>query len=185
MKQGQSSQKSICVFCSAQSVDIKYVSAAQKFITLMVASKYHLVFGGTDTGLMKVVAEEAQSNGAKITGITIKLFHPKLRKNLDEVFLAKDLGERKALMLSKSDAFVTLVGGIGTLDEVTEIIELKKQGVHNKPIVLINTNNFYEGLHTQLTKMKREGFIPQKLEDFVYFADTPQQAMKHIDRTLR
>lgn len=177
-------KKSICIFCSANHVDQEYIVAAETFVHLMSKQGYNLVFGGTNTGLMKVIATEAQKGGAKITGITIKIFHPKLRKNLDETFLAANLGERKALMLAKSDAFVVLVGGIGTLDEVTEIIELKKQGVHNKPIVFLNTNNFYEGLHMQLTKMKREDFILQNLEDFAYFADTPTQAMEHITKAL-
>jgi hypothetical protein len=87
-------------------------------------------------------------------------------------------------ILERSDAIVGLVGGIGTLDEITEMIELKKQGKHNKPIVILDTEGFYDGLKTQLQKMKNDGFIPNELEDLVHFSDTPQEARDYIQQAL-
>jgi uncharacterized protein (TIGR00730 family) len=105
-------------------------------------------------------------------------------KDADEMIIEKDLGTRKATMLKRSDALVVLVGGIGTLDEITEVLELKKHGTHNKPIVILNTENFYEGLKVQLQKMKDDGFINKALDDLIYFADTPKEVVEHINEKL-
>jgi hypothetical protein len=87
-------------------------------------------------------------------------------------------------MAEKSDAFVLLVGGIGSIDEVTELLELKKQKQHNKPIVVLNTDGFYDGLKNQFKRMKQEGFIRQVLDDMIYFVDTPVQAIGYIDKMI-
>ena len=87
-------------------------------------------------------------------------------------------------MLLRSDAVVVLVGGIGTLDELTEVIELKKQGKHNKPIIVLNTENFYAGLKTQLQKMEDDGFTPRPINELVYFADQPEEAIAHLKKSL-
>jgi predicted Rossmann-fold nucleotide-binding protein len=99
--------------------------------------------------------------------------------------VAKDLPERKATMFARADAIVMLVGGLGTLDEATEVLELKKHKVHNKPVVILNTENFYEGLKLQLQKMQSDGFITRPLEDFVYFADTPEEAIEYLNEKLK
>ena len=78
---------------------------------------------------------------------------------------AKDLAERKALTLARADAIVVMAGGLGTLDEATEILEQKKHGLHNKPVVLLNTAGFYDGLTIQLRRMEEEGFLPVPLAD--------------------
>ncbi|MBI4098316.1 MAG: TIGR00730 family Rossman fold protein [Candidatus Levybacteria bacterium] len=182
--------KYIAVFCSAQEVDEKYVKAARKFARLLAKNNYHLVWGGTDRGLMKVIASEIQKNGGKLYGITTPTFHHLARKNVDEMIIAKTLGERKAAFLEKSDAVVALIGGIGTLDEITEIIALKKTNHHDKPIVILNTEGFYEGLKVQLQKMKDEGFLKSNLagpvyEELAHFADTPEEAIKYIKNELK
>ena len=75
------------------------------------------------------------------------------------MLFADDLAERKALLLARSDAVVAMAGGLGTLDEVTEILELKKHGLHDKPVVLLNTAGFYDGLMLQLRRMEEEGSL--------------------------
>lgn len=181
--------KYIAVFCSAQNVDEKYVKPAKEFAGLMVNNGYSLVWGGTDTGLMKVIADEVQKGGGKLYGVTVSTFHHLARKNADEMILAKTLGERKAAFLEKGDAIVALVGGIGTLDELTEIIEFRKTGHHDKPIAVLNTEGFYEGLKVQLQKMKDDGFLKSSLgkkvsEELVHFADTPQEAIDYLNKEL-
>lgn len=181
--------KYIAVFCSAQDVDEKYVKAAREFAGLMVSNGYSLVWGGTDTGLMKVVADEIQKGKGKLHGVTIDRFHHLARKNQDELILAKTLGERKAAFLEKGDAIVALVGGIGTLDELTEIIELRKQEHHKKPIVILNTEGFYEGLKVQMQRMQDEGFLKSRISnvkfiDLVHFSDTPEEAITVLNREL-
>ncbi len=180
--------KNIAVFCSAQDVDEKYKKDARQFARLMVKNGYHLVWGGTDIGIMKVVADEVKNGGGKIYGVSMEVFHHLARKDADEMIIAKSLGERKAAMLEKSDAIIALVGGIGTLDEITDIIELRKTGHHNKPVIILNTDNFYEGLKIQIDRMRDEGFLKSnlkiKLDEFVYFAKTPQEAIDYINKYL-
>lgn len=182
--------KKIAVFCSAQDVDQKYADATREFGKLMALNGYHLVWGGTDVGLMKVIADEVQKNGGKLYGVTIERFHNFSRKNSDELIIAKTLGERKAVLLEKSDAIICLVGGIGSLDEITEIIELRKQEHHQKPIVILNTDGFYDGLKVQLQRMNDEGFLKSRLSeiqflDLVKFVDTPKEAIEHINEKLK
>lgn len=94
----------------------------------------------------------------------------------------KDLGERKAMLLERSDALVVMVGGLGTLDEATEILELRKHGRHTKRVVLLDTAGFYDGLVTQLRRMEHDGFLPVPLDDLVYVTDDPAAALAHAAR---
>lgn len=177
--------KYIAVFCSASEVSEKYVAPAREFGRLLAGHGYHLVWGGSDTGLMKVISEEVQAGGGKLFGVSLDIFSSIAKKSADEMIVAKDLGERKSIMLGKAEAIVVLVGGLGTLDEVAQILELKKLGIHNKPIVFLNTENFYEGIRVQLQKMNDDGFVNKKVEDLVHFGDTPQAVIEYIDDVLK
>lgn len=176
--------KTITVFCSASDVDEKYVTVAKTLGKRMVEHGYDLVWGGSEMGLMKVVADSVQEHGGKIHGISVEFLHDKARTNADSMYIAADLSERKKLLLEKGTAIVLLVGGVGSLDEVAEIIELKKQRHHDKPVVVINTNNYYEGLKLQLSRMYEEGFINRPLDELVSFVDTPEEAIQYISANL-
>lgn len=176
--------KNIGVFCSASDVDAKYVVAAAEFARLLALNEYSLVWGGSDKGIMKVVADEVEKGGGKLIGISVEFLQGVVRKKADEMVITKNLSQRKAMLLEKSDAIVVLVGGIGTLDEAAEILEHKKHGHHNKPVVILNTAGFYEGLKVQVQKMIDEGFINKTMDEFVYFADIPQEAIEYINGKL-
>ncbi len=174
----------ILIFCSANELEDKYSNPAKQFAKLLPQNGYDLVWGGSDRGLMKEVASAVQEVGGKIIGITFDFLKEHARKNADEMIIAKDLAERKATMLARADAVVVLVGGIGTLDEITEVLEFKKHGIHNKPIVILNTENFYSGFQQQLQAMKDNGFIQKPLEDLIYFTVDPQKAIAYINEKL-
>lgn len=176
--------KTICVFCSASNVGDIYNDAAKTLGSLMVSRGYDLVWGGSDMGIMKVVADSVQNAGGKLIGISVEVFREKARKQADEMIVTKDLSERKQMLLDRGNAIVLLVGGVGSLDEIAEIIEQKKQHLHDKPVVVINTNNFYEGLKVQLTRMVAESFINVPLEELIHFVSTPEEAIDYIDSTL-
>ncbi len=176
--------KYIAVFCSSRDLDPKYIEPAKEFSRLLVEHGYHLVFGGSDTGLMKVVADEVQKNGGKVLGVSMKVFHHLARKNADEMLLANDLGQRKAIMLDKAVAIVALVGGLGTLDELLHIVELKRQKNHEKPIVVLDTDNFYEGLRVQFKKMEDDKFNAFDMREYVVFRKTPQETIEYINEKL-
>lgn len=170
----------VCVFCSANDLDKKYVKPAQELATLLAQNGHTLVYGGSDNGLMKVMASGVQAGGAKVVGVSVEYLRDVAKKDADEMHFAKDLSERKALMLELADVLVVLVGGIGTLDEVTEVMEHKKHGHHDKPIIILNTDGFYDGFRTQLTRMEKEGFFWHPLDEYVRFCETPQEVINSI-----
>ncbi len=163
------------------------MNAGAKLATLIARGGHTLVWGGTNHGTMKVIADAAQNAGGKIIGISMKSGAHKARENADEMIFAKDLSERKRIMLERSDAIVVLAGGLGTLDEATEMLALRRRNDHNKPIVFLTTNDFYRGLQMQLEKMEAEGFLDDGHGDMVEgqianFANTPEEAMQYIEK---
>ncbi|MET7993437.1 TIGR00730 family Rossman fold protein [Amycolatopsis sp. NPDC005232] len=171
----------ICVFLSAADLDERYTEPAREFADLVGKGGHTLVWGGSDRGLMKVVADGVQASGGRLVGISVELLRAAARKDADEMVITADLAERKALLLSRSEAVVVLAGGLGTLDEVTEVLELKKHGLHHKPIVLLNTDGFYDGLILQLRRMEDDGFLPLPLDDLVRFAAEPADVLAYLE----
>ncbi|MCX8008524.1 MAG: TIGR00730 family Rossman fold protein [Patescibacteria group bacterium] len=176
--------KRVCVFCSALDVDDVYVNTVQAFGQLLGLHGYGLVWGGSNTGLMKVLADAVQQSGGTLFGVSVESLRDVARDQADEMIITKDLNERKKRMREKADAFVTLVGGTGTLDELSEIIEQKILGYHDKPIIIVNTNNFYDGLLSQYRRMKEEGFLKEDLGHIFVTVDTPQSAIQFLDHCL-
>ncbi|MGB3485266.1 MAG: TIGR00730 family Rossman fold protein [Mycobacterium sp.] len=173
----------ICVFLSAADLDERYTTPAREFGEAIGRGGHTLVWGGSDTGLMKVVADGVQQTGGRLVGISVELLRHKAREGADEMVFAPDLAQRKALMLARCDAIVVMAGGLGTLDEATEILEQKKHRLHTKPVVLLNTCGFYDGLTTQLRRMEDELFLPVPLAELVQFADTGEEALAAVCRS--
>ncbi|MFC8914451.1 TIGR00730 family Rossman fold protein [Streptomyces sp. NPDC047821] len=173
----------ICVFLSAADLDERYTTPAREFAELLGKGGHTLVWGGSDAGLMKVVADGVQETGGRLVGVSVDFLAAKARPGADEMVFARDLAERKALMLAKADAVVIMVGGTGTLDEATEILELKKHGKHTKPVVLLNAAGFYDGLKEQFRRMEAEGFLPLPLTDLVFFAEDGVSALAYLEES--
>ncbi|MFC5832641.1 TIGR00730 family Rossman fold protein [Nonomuraea insulae] len=171
----------ICVFCSAADLDDRYTVPAREFAQLIGKGGHTLVWGGSDTGLMKVMADGVQQAGGRLVGISVEFLAGKARANADEMVITRDLAERKAQLLARADAVVIMVGGTGTLDEATEILELKKHNLHDKPVVLLNTAGFYDGLKQQFQRMEAEGFLPIPLTELVFFAEEAVGALSYLE----
>lgn len=171
----------ICVFCSANDLEAKYIQPAEELAQLIAEHGHTLVNGGSDRGLMRVMTTVAKHFGGKVIGISVEYLKHAANKSADELIIAKDLGTRKAMLLEQSDALVMMVGGIGTLDEVTEVIEHKKHGHHDKPILILNTDGFYDGLHAQLQRMEAEGLFWHPLSEYVTFAKTPSEVIDFVE----
>ncbi|AKJ10639.1 lysine decarboxylase [Streptomyces incarnatus] len=174
----------ICVFLSAADLDERYTRPAREFAELLGKGGHTLVWGGSDVGLMKVVADGVQEAGGRLLGVSVEFLANKARPGSDEMVVAADLAERKKLLLDKADAVVIMVGGTGTLDEATEILELKKHGRTDKPVVLLNTAGFYDGLKQQFRRMEDEGFLPRPLAELVFFAEEPVGALAYLEEQL-
>jgi uncharacterized protein (TIGR00730 family) len=170
----------IGVFLSAADLGEEYTEPAREFGKLMGAGGHCLVWGGSDVGLMKVLADSVQEAGGRLVGVSVDFLQGRVRPQADEMVVTADLAARKAELLRRSDAIVVMVGGMGTLDEATEILELKKHGLHAKPVVLLNSAGFYDGLELQLRRMDAEGFLPLPLSQLVYFAQDGAAALSYI-----
>lgn len=174
----------ICVFLSAADLDERYTEPARAFAELLGKGGHTLVWGGSDKGLMKVVADEVQASGGRLVGISVDFLRQQARVGADEMVITADLSERKAVLLERSDALMVMPGGLGTLDEATEILELRKHRRHDKPVVLLNTAGFYDGLVIQLRRMEQDGFLPVPLDELVFVAEEPDAAMEYLERTV-
>ncbi|MFD9594879.1 TIGR00730 family Rossman fold protein [Kitasatospora sp. NPDC059973] len=170
----------ITVFCSAYSLDERYSAPAAEFARLLGEGGHTLVWGGSNAGLMGLLADGVKAAGGKLVGVLVELLRHKGYEGADELVMTLDLAERKAQLLMRADAVVVLVGGLGTLDEVTEVLELKKHALHDKPVIVLDTEGFFAGLRTQLERMDTEGFLPRPLGELITFADTPAQVFEQL-----
>ena len=120
--------------------------SAKKMGSLIGANGMNLVYGGMDAGLMGIVAKAALDAGAEVTGVIPRRLKDSERmlEGITETILVEELCDRKKLMFLRADAVITLPGGYGTMDEATEVLYWAKLGLHNKPLVLVNTENFYD-----------------------------------------
>ena len=171
----------ITVFCSANELAERYTKPARDFARLLGEHGHTLVWGGSDAGLMGVVADEVKAAGGRLVGVNVGMLSHKTYQGADELVMTADLAERKAVLLARADAVVVLVGGLGTLDEVTEVVELKKHGLHVKPIVLLDTEGFYDGMRAQLQRMAADGFLPRPLDELVRFAEDGAEALAYLE----
>lgn len=181
--------KSICVFCSSSDeIDKKYFEAAEELGRLIALRGCRLICGGGVIGLMGAMSKSAQKHKGNVTGIIPRSLARKgiMYELAEEMIVTDDLRQRKDLMEKRADAFIALPGGFGTLEEILEIITLKQLRYHDKPVVVINTNGFFDDLIAQLEKSYKEKFISEKGRALYFIAACPKEAMDLIDgETLR
>lgn len=154
--------KAICIYCgSSTGVSPAYRQAATRLGQMMGEAGIGLVYGGGGVGLMGVVARAARQAGSKVVGIIPDFLYEREGQNieLDERIIVSDMHTRKRLMFERSDAFVALPGGIGTLEELIEMLTWSQLGRHGKPIVIANVAGFWGPLNELLQHMFQEGFI--------------------------
>lgn len=154
-------QMNVCIFgASSSNIPECYIDFAEKLGQRLAADGHGIVFGAGRTGLMGAAARGAHSVGGKIIGIIPeKLNLPGIYfEHCTERIQTATMHERKQLMESKSDAFVALSGGFGTLEELLEVLTLKQLGYHNLPVIIVNINGFYDALIAQFERCVAEGF---------------------------
>lgn len=173
----------ICVFCSSSnSVGENFFKEARNLGKAIGESKNNLVYGGTNVGLMNEVAVAVNAAGGKVIGVVPKLIEQYgiAADFLDELIITPDMAERKKLLRDRSDAFIALPGGFGTLEEILEVITLKQLGYHNLPIVFINTNGFYDYLKDQFETAYQENFAKPDYRELYRFEDNYKDALASI-----
>lgn len=174
----------ICVFSSSSNaISEKYFEAAEQLGCLIASGGHTLVNGGANVGLMEAVTLAVNKSGAKTIGVIPELMVNRSLEsgNLHEVIVTKDMMERKAKMRELSDAFIALPGGFGTLEEILEVITLKQLLYHNKPIVFVNTNNFFDNLFKQFDISCEEQFAKDVSKKMYFVTESVEEAMEYIE----
>lgn len=157
--------RSICVYCgSSTGRGETYVEAGRALGRSIAGAGLRLVYGGGTRGIMGAVAHGTIEAGGKVTGIIPRFLTNKEATqtalgNLDDLIVTEDMHTRKHTMFEKSDAFVALPGGIGTLEEVVEIMTWAQLGRHRKPIAFVNIDGFWNPMLALLDHMRAEGFV--------------------------
>ena len=175
----------ICVFCgSSPGNRPEYREAALKLADTLVDRKIVLVYGGASVGLMGQIADRVLARGGEVIGVIpntlveMEVAHA----GLADLRLVGSMQERKAVMAELSDAFISLPGGFGTLDEMTEMVTWTILGIHDKPSGLLNINGYYDPLLRFLDHAVTEGFIKPKHRALVMVAARPIELLDQFDR---
>lgn len=158
--------KRVAIFCgSKMGKDPKYAESTRELVETIVDLGIEIVYGGGAVGLMNVVAETALTKGGIITGvIPDKLYEMEVaHTGLTKLYRVKDMHERKALMADLSDGFIALPGGVGTLEEMTEVMTWAQIGYHSKPCAFLNTNGYYDHFISFFDHMEEQGFLYKSL----------------------
>jgi uncharacterized protein (TIGR00730 family) len=159
--------RNVCVYCgSGLGLNPAYRAAAQKLGAALAMNNIGLVYGGGSLGLMGEVARATVDHGGRVIGIIPGFLVEKeaMMRDIDEIIVTEDMHQRKRLMFDRSDAFVALPGGIGTLEELVEQLTWVQLGRHTKPVVVANIDGFWTPFLSLLTHMKADTFIRPGLD---------------------
>jgi uncharacterized protein (TIGR00730 family) len=177
-------KKTICVYSSSSdAVSEHYFEAAEELGSLIGERRYTMIYGAGNIGLMGRLALAVHQHGGNVIGVI-----PEYLNNFglayeaaDEIIVTTGMRERKAVMEQRADAFIALPGGFGTLEEMLEVLTLKQLQLHRKPIVFINTLNFYEKLFQQFEHLFRESFAKEDQRKLYAIAANAHEALTYID----
>ena len=154
--------KSIAVYCGAShGASPIFDEAARAMGRALVAQNINLVYGGGNVGLMGVIADEVLRLGGEVSGVIPRQLVDRelAHAGLTRLFVVKDMHERKAMMAELSDGFIALPGGMGTLEELFEMLTWSQLGIHSKPIGALNVDGFYDPLVTFIAHQRDHGFV--------------------------
>jgi uncharacterized protein (TIGR00730 family) len=175
--------RNIAVFCaSASGAHFSYRTAAEELGRALATRNIGLIYGGSNVGLMKVVAEAALAANGRVIGVI-----PEVLVDLEvahhgvtELHVTSTMHTRKALMGEKADAFIALPGGFGTLEELFEVLAWHTLKIHAKPILLLNINGFYDKLLIFLDHCVAEGMLKRKSRELLIVSDTVDDAFGEL-----
>ena len=173
----------VCVFAASSSrIDSAYLQAAGELGTVLAREGVHAVFGGGGIGLMGILADSMLAAGGKITGVIPGFMMDEGwgHAGVSDMIVTADMSERKKTIFAMSDAAVALPGGVGTLEELTEVITLKQLGQFNKPIIIVNVNGFYDHLIEFFEHMFRGNFIRLEHKDIWQIVTSAEEVVPAI-----
>ena len=185
--------KSVCIFCGSSSLEGKKVSfnkeherIAKKIGKELALRKIKIIYGGANVGLMGLMADEALKNKGEVIGVALKSFKKWdiLHKKITKKYLVNTLQKRKELMYEKSDAFIVLPGGIGTLDEVFEVIATNLLTKSNKLLVLLNYKKFWSKLIDLLNTNIKQKYSKKEIKDNIKIASSINEIITILNKEV-
>ena len=175
--------KNISIFCGAhRGKNPQYTEAAKTVAECIAKKGINFVFGGGNVGLMKVISDTALDYGVEVLGISLKSLHslelanPRLKK----IHIADTLLDRKEQFMSRSDAFIVLPGGVGSMDELLEVMVSNQLGGINKPVGLLNTNGYYNGFLDWLQRSVDDEFVSEENQRQIHVSENPKELLEMI-----
>ncbi len=181
-------RRRVCVFCgSSDGNRVEYRQAAVALGRLLAEAGLGLVYGGAHVGLMGALADSALASGGEVIGVIPRALAVRelAHRHLTKLYVVQTMHERKAKMAQKSDAFVALPGGFGTLDEFFEVLTWFQLGIHSKPCMLVNTCGYFDGLLQFLDIAVEQGFLKPENRALVHQAPDPGEALPMLNRLWR
>ena len=180
-------KKYIAIFCGSK-IGKKniYKKETEEAIKLLNNRQYSFIYGGGNIGLMGIVFETIKNYKGKITGIIPTILNKKhiRQKDKKNLLIVNSMSQRKNLLIKKSDFIIIFPGGYGTLDELFEVLTLNQLKITNKPVFILNTNNYWSPLRNLLLNAYKEGFILKKDYNYIKWANNPKDLLNKIKNII-
>jgi uncharacterized protein (TIGR00730 family) len=173
----------ICIFCgSSLGADPEYASAATRLSEYLVGQKIGIVYGGSNVGLMRIIADTAIERGGEIIGVIPQSLVDKeiAHRGLSELRLVGSMHERKALMSDLADGFIAMPGGYGTFEEFCEVLTWSQLGLQRKPCGILNVRGYYDPLLSMFDHAVKEGFLKSEHRELVVSGDHPAELVERL-----
>ena len=177
--------KKICVFCgSSNSKDNIIIEETKNIGKIIASNNMSLVYGGAKIGLMGLIANEVLKNNGKVIGVIPKILYKKeiINTKITKLYIVKNMHERKQKMYDLSDVFIALPGGIGTLEEISEIITWKSLQIKKTSIHIMNINGFYTPLINQFKNMIKNDFLYFDIFKEIIIHENSNNLIKHLQQ---
>jgi uncharacterized protein (TIGR00730 family) len=174
--------KSVCVYCgSSPGLDPRYLDIARQLGLAMVSRQCELVYGGASVGLMGELANSILNAGGIVRGVIPRPFaHRVSHEGLTELRVVGSMHERKTMMFELADAFIALPGGMGTLEEIAEVLTWAQLAMHTKPCGLINVNGYYDHLLAFLDNAVASGFMRPEHRSLLLVSTDPEDLLERL-----
>ena len=177
-------KKTMCIYCSSSNnLPEKFYVVSKELGEKLAQKGFNMVYGGTTVGMMGVIADNALKNGAEVIGViperiaSFGLKHPELAK----VVITKDMRERKATMEKYADIFIAMPGGFGTFEEIFEILVAKQLGYHDKPVIFVNFNGYYDNMIKMFDTVYQNNFAKEEMKSLYFIAKNIDEIFEYIE----
>lgn len=172
--------KSVCIFCgSKDGIKKEYAEHARQLGELFVKNRIAMIYGGATNGIMGIIADTMMDNGGKVIGVipTIIAERELAHKNISSLHVVESMSERKTKMIELADAYITLPGGVGTMDEMFEVLAFTHLGVNEKLIGVLNVKGYYNKILEFIDHAVAEEFVPARVKSQIVVDAHPESLL--------